>query len=92
MEIQLALINNTNRVNVKDVSAKEFIEAFAKHLKKGNKIKIPEWAAYVKTACFKDLGPYDSDWVYTRAASVAYQLYIRGKVGLSALRSHYGGK
>ena len=27
-----------------------------------------------------------------RAASVAYQLYIRGKVGISALRTHYGGK
>lgn len=46
----------------------------------------------MKTACFKDLGPYDSDWLYVRAASVAYQLYIRGKVGLSALRTHYGGK
>lgn len=46
----------------------------------------------MKTACFKDLAPYDSDWLYTRAASVAYQLYIRGKVGVSALKSHYGGK
>jgi ribosomal protein S19E (S16A) len=27
---------------VKDVAAKDFIEAFAKHLKKGNKIKMPE--------------------------------------------------
>jgi small subunit ribosomal protein S19e len=27
-----------------------------------------------------------------RAASVAYQLYIRGKVGISALKTHYGGK
>jgi ribosomal protein S19E (S16A) len=27
---------------VKDVPAKDFIEAFAKHLKKGNKIAIPE--------------------------------------------------
>jgi ribosomal protein S19E (S16A) len=27
---------------VKDVSAKEFIDAFSKHLKKGNKIKIPD--------------------------------------------------
>lgn len=27
-----------------------------------------------------------------RAASIAYQLYIRGKVGISALRTHYGGK
>ena len=27
-----------------------------------------------------------------RAASIAYQLYMRGKVGISALRTHYGGK
>ena len=46
----------------------------------------------MKTACYKDLAPYDSDWLYVRAASVAYQLYIRGKVGVSALKSHYGGK
>jgi ribosomal protein S19E (S16A) len=29
-------------VTVKDVPAMEFIEAFSKHLKKGNKIKMPE--------------------------------------------------
>lgn len=29
-------------MGVKDVPAKEFIEAFAKHLKKGNKFKIPD--------------------------------------------------
>jgi len=27
---------------VKDVPPKDFIDAFAKHLKKGNKIKMPE--------------------------------------------------
>ena len=31
---------------MKDVSPKEFIEAFAKHLKKGNKIKMPEVSAF----------------------------------------------
>ena len=36
------MINTGNKVNVKDVSSKDFIEAFAKHLKKGNKIKMPE--------------------------------------------------
>jgi small subunit ribosomal protein S19e len=75
---------------VKDVPAKDFIEAFAKHLKKGNKIKQPEWITYAKTARYKDLAPYDADWLYTRAASVAYQLYMRKRVGVSALRSHYG--
>ena len=108
LQIQLSLINNSNRVTVKDVPAKEFIEAFSKHLKKGNKIKMPDvsspslcslilnyiyqWASYVKTSCYKELPPYDPDWLYVRAASIAYQLYIRGKVGISALRTHYGGK
>lgn len=90
--MQQALINASGAVTVKDVAAKEFIDSFSKHLKKGNKIKIPDWSQYVKTACYKDLAPYDSDWLYVRAASVAYQLYIRGKVGVSALKTHYGGK
>jgi len=40
----------------------------------------------------KDLSPYDPDWLYTRAASVAYQLYMRKKVGVNTLRKHYGTK
>ena len=39
------MINDTNRINVKDVPAKDFIEVFSKHLKKGNKIKMPEVSA-----------------------------------------------
>merc|ERR1719408_610998 len=92
MEIQLNCINNQKGVTVKDVPAKEFIQEYAKFLKKGNKIRIPEWAAYYKTACYKDLSPYDPDWLYIRAASVAYQLYMRGKVGVNTLRKHYSGK
>jgi hypothetical protein len=40
--MQQALINASGAVTVKDVAAKEFIDAFSKHLKKGNKIKIPD--------------------------------------------------
>jgi ribosomal protein S19E (S16A) len=40
--MQEALINNSGAVTVKDVSAKEFIDSFSKHLKKGNKIKMPD--------------------------------------------------
>ena len=47
---------------------------------------------YYKTACYKDLSPYDQDWLYVRAASIAYQLYMRGKVGVNTLRKHYSGK
>merc|ERR1712166_823758 len=76
-----AILNAHHGTTVKDVPARDFIEAFAKHLKKGNRIKMPEWAVYYKTACFKDLAPYDPDW-----------LYIRAKVGVTTLRKHYGSK
>ena len=92
MDIQLAILNSHHGTTVKDVPAADFIEAFAKHLKKGNKIKMPDWAVYYKTGCFKDLAPYDTDWLYIRAASIAYQLYMRGKVGVNTLRKHYGKK
>lgn len=34
---------------VKDLSAQEFIEAFASYLKKNNLVERPAWADYVKT-------------------------------------------
>ena len=92
MDIQIAILNSHHGVTVKDVPAIDFIEAFAKHLKKGTKIRMPAWANYYKTSSVKDLSPYDDDWLYTRAASVAYQLYMRGRVGVNTLRKHYSGK
>ncbi len=38
------------------------------------------------------MSPLDKDWLYTRAASIAYQLYMRKKVGVNGLRKHYGTK
>jgi ribosomal protein S19E (S16A) len=35
---------------VKDLSAAEFISAFAQYLKKNNLIERPKWADYVKTS------------------------------------------
>lgn len=91
MQQHLSLINR--KVNtVKDVPSREFIEVFANHLKKSNKFVIPDWAQHVKTACFKDLAPLNNDWLYYRAASIAYQLYLRQKCGVNGLRKHYGTK
>jgi len=92
VQVTNGIINQQMGVTVKDVPAKEFIEHFAKHLKKGNKIKMPEWAGYYKTSCAKELAPYDADWLYVRAASVAYQLYMRKAVGVNTLRKHYSKK
>lgn len=37
--------------SLRDVSAAKFIAAYAAHLKKANKLTIPEWVDIVKTGC-----------------------------------------
>ena len=77
---------------MKDVSAEEFITSFAAYLKKSGKFTIPDWTQFVKTSCFNELAPYNQDWLYIRAASLARQLYFRKTVGLHSLKDHYGSK
>jgi ribosomal protein S19E (S16A) len=45
----LNCINNQKGVTVKDIPAKEFIQEYAKFLKKGNKIRIPEVSLLIPT-------------------------------------------
>lgn len=54
-------------INVRDVASSDFVIAYAAHLKRIGKIEVPKWADLVKTAAFKELGPYDPDWYYIRA-------------------------
>ncbi|KAK3225863.1 hypothetical protein Dsin_005725 [Dipteronia sinensis] len=61
---------------VKDVSPHEFVKAYASHLKRSG----------------KELAPYDPDWYYFRAASMARKIYLRGGLGVGAFRRIYGGR
>jgi len=79
-------------VTVKDVPAKEFVVAYAKYLKRSGKLDVPKWADIVKTASFKELAPYDPDWFYIRAASMARKVYLRQGTGIGAFRKIYGGR
>lgn len=56
------------------------------------KIEVPHWVDIVKTASYKELAPYDPDWFYVRAASVARHVYLRKSVGVGALRKYHGGR
>ena len=46
----------------------------------------------MKTGPHKELSPYDKDWYYIRAASVARHIYLRKGVGIGALSKVYGGE
>ncbi|TIB73557.1 hypothetical protein E3Q22_04323 [Wallemia mellicola] len=78
-------------VNVRDVSAPSFIEAYSQHLKRSGKIEIPNWVDIVKTGSHKELAPYNPDWYYVRAAAVARHVYLRKSVGVGALVKFHGG-
>eukprot|EP00178_Gracilaria_changii_P021360 TRINITY_DN6350_c0_g1_i1.p1 TRINITY_DN6350_c0_g1~~TRINITY_DN6350_c0_g1_i1.p1 ORF type:complete len:157 (+),score=16.85 TRINITY_DN6350_c0_g1_i1:19-489(+) len=77
---------------VKDLSANEFVAAFAQHLKKNNLIERPNWVDYVKLSTKNELAPLDEDWIYYRVAALARKIYLRPRTGVRLLSHFYGGK
>jgi len=72
------------------VSKQTLIEELAKQLK--GSLRKPEWADFVKTGTSREKPPVDSDWWYFRAASILYKVEKLGPVGVSKLRTKYGGR
>lgn len=75
-----------------DVPPSLLIRKIARKLKDIPQIKMPEWAKFVKTGVHKERPPTQPDWWYLRAASLLYQVYMRGPIGLGHLRKLYGGR
>ena len=75
-----------------DIPADELITHLAENLKKDKKIEAPQWSQYVKTGCHVEKIPQNRDWWYMRCASLLRKVYINGPIGISDLRSEYGGK
>ncbi|XP_032764572.1 40S ribosomal protein S19-like [Rattus rattus] len=74
-----------------DVNQQEVVRALAAFLKKSGKLKVPAWVDIVKLAKHKELTPY-GNWFYTRAASTARHLYLRGGAGVDSMTKIYGGR
>uniref|UniRef100_UPI0020212ACB 40S ribosomal protein S19-like n=1 Tax=Myodes glareolus TaxID=447135 RepID=UPI0020212ACB len=64
----------------------------AAFLKKSGKLKVPEWVDTVKLAKHKERAPYDENGFYTRAASTAWYLYLRGGAWVGSMTKIYGGR
>lgn len=75
-----------------DVDSQELIIKTAEELKKVPEIKPPAWTPFVKTGMHKERPPVNKDWWYVRTASVLRTVYRLGPVGVSKLRTKYGGK
>jgi len=79
-------------VSLYGVDQSELVEKAAEELKKIDEIKPPEWAIFVKTGTHKERPPRNKEWWYTRAASILRIIYRLGPIGVSKLRTKYGGK
>jgi len=76
-------------VSVYDVDATKLIEKLASKLAK--EVEMPEWASFVKTGAHNERPPVQENWWYIRAAAILRTIYKNGPVGVSKLRSKYGG-
>ncbi|MDG6951722.1 MAG: 30S ribosomal protein S19e, partial [Nitrososphaerota archaeon] len=78
-------------VNARDVPSAKLISALAEQMKSVSAVQEPDWARYVKTGSHAERPPTNSDWWFTRAASLLRKLYLHGPVGLGDLERAYGG-
>lgn len=77
---------------VKQIKPEKFVAICSKELQKMKELQMPEWAKYVKTGVHKKFPPHKDDWWYIRAASLLRRIAIDGPVGISRLRTFYGGR
>lgn len=77
---------------VRDVDPKALLTMLKEELKKLSQLQPPPWSYYVKTGAHKERLPEQPDWWHMRAASLLRRVYMDGPVGISRLRSYYGGR
>ena len=78
---------------VYDVPADLLINHVAKELNDNNdSVNAPDWANFVKTGVHNERKPDNMDWWYIRCAALLRRVYVNGPVGVSSLRTFYGGK
>ncbi len=78
-------------VNARDVPSSKLIGALAEQVKTLPAVQEPDWARFVKTGSHAERPPQNSEWWFTRAASLLRKLYLYGPVGLGDLERAYGG-
>jgi len=75
-----------------DANPSTLIKEIAKDLKSKQGITAPEWISYTKTGAHNERPAQQDDFWYMRAASILRVLYKNGPIGVSKLRTKYGGR
>jgi small subunit ribosomal protein S19e len=83
---------NYKKMAVYDIEPGEYNKKLAEALKKIPEFLVPEWMHYVKSSVSRVRPPVEDDFWHKRAASILRQIYIKGVVGVSRLKTKYGGR
>jgi len=76
---------------INDVEADKFIDLAKEELKGIKEISPLEWSTFAKTGSHTKFSPQQEDWWYIRAASILRKIQLRQPLGVSRLRTYYGG-
>jgi small subunit ribosomal protein S19e len=79
-------------VTAREVNSDKMIGKLKEELKKVSDISQPDWMKFVKSGPHKERPPAQPDFWFIRASSVLRRIYIDGPIGVSSLRSFYGGR
>lgn len=77
-----------------DVPANDLIAKVASALKESYKDSItpPAWVGVVKSGSHNERPPSEPDFWYKRCASILYNSYKHGAIGVRTMRRKYGGR
>lgn len=78
--------------SIRNAQSEKLVMKTKEELKKVEAIKPAPWMRFVKSGSQKDRPPVQDDFWYIRAASILRRIYLDGPVGVSRLRSFYGGR
>jgi small subunit ribosomal protein S19e len=74
------------------VPARPLIENLAQKLHDNEHIKPPDWSLFVKTGRHRERPPVNQDWWFVRVAAVLRKIYLHSPIGVTHLRSMFGGR
>lgn len=77
-------------VTAYDVKAEPLIMEVAEELE--DEFEAPGWARFAKTGVHKERTPDQENWYHIRAAAILRKIYLDGPLGVSRLRTIYGGR
>ncbi len=77
-------------VDVKKIPADVMIKELSRQLSSDKRIKVPEWASFLKAGIHRENSWDQEDWYYIRLASTLRKLYLNGAIGISRLSAQYG--